>query len=283
MDRDSRIKKVRKGEFRSRLALEDVEVDKNTEMYSITNTYNREESVMVCCKDPIPCPLMQYIFYLKITTIKDKYLKRMVGDLMYLNPGIDAEGIRKMTMFIVTSLVYKKPDSGYSLTYEELHPVVEKLAAIAEIEGVEVYADKVVLFEKDTMLTGNERQQIGAQTRAYRDGYLNSEIIHNKALQIVGRQEPYAVSKVVVHKEVKDKKGLKTIKTFNKHIAGKTLKVLEESLEERKFRSPREADQFEVYKDCREKKMSTAQMVKKMGVSFSTLAYFSSTTFTIFP
>jgi hypothetical protein len=276
MNRDQRIKRVGKGEFRSRLAVEDVLVERNMEFYSLVNKFGKMERVLVLSKDPIPSPLMQYMFYLKITSVTDKYLKKLIHDLMYINPAIDQEGLVKMTSFIIRALVYQDPDSKeYKLSYEQVHPVVLKESTLAELDGVEVYADKVVLFERNTMMTGKERQVISTQSRSYRDSFLSSEIIHNKAIQLVGQKDLYAVSKGIVHKEVKNNRGLKSLNTFNKHIADKTVKILKDSLEERRFRTPREAEQFEVYKVYREKKMTTAQMVSAMGVSFSTLAFFS--------
>lgn len=275
MNRDKRIKGVSKGEFRSKLSLEDILPSITDEFYFILNEYNRKERMLVMYKMPIAVPFMDYVFHIKVKSTSDKYLIRFIHDLMYFNQGIDDQGLKKMTSFIITSIVlFNKMIGKPCLTFEQVYPVVCKEAALAELQGVETNSDKIVVFEKTTMLTTKQRRELTSETRYYRNSYLHEEVIHNKALTLVDKYPNFAVGKRDVHTEVANRKGLKTYRSFNKHIADKTVKILEEALNIRKFKSAEEVEEFEKYQVLKDTH-TTAEIAKELGISYSTIAKYS--------
>lgn len=274
--RDKRIKRVGKGEFRSKLSVEDILPGVLDETYSIHNRFSKYENILVMAKAPLLYPFMDYAFHIKIKSLDDKYLKRFVADLSYLNEGIDEEGMKKMTTFIVKNFVFfntliKRP----CLSFEKVFPKVVELIAIAELNGYECNADRLVVFSQNTLLEKEDRQKISFETRSYRNTYLHEEVIHNKAMTLVSKYPSFAVGRREVHNEVSDRKGLKTFRSFNKHIAEKTVKVLDEALELRKFRSAKEVQEFEKYRQWRSEGINTADIVIELGVSYSTVAKYS--------
>lgn len=276
MIRDPRIKRVGKGEFRSRLSIEDVVPGTSDETYGIYNQFQRQERILVLAKQPIPVPFMEYVFHIKVKSVDDKYLKRYVFDLMYFNQGIDEVGIKKMTEFVIRTIVlFNKYVKLPCLSYEEVHPLVVGWCTEAELLGLEVLSDKVVLFEKSTVLPGEDRRKLGFETRQYRDSYLHEEAIHNKAIYLIDKHKTFAVGKKAVHDTMIKRRGLTTYKSFNKHIADKTVEVLKDTLEVRKFKSEDEANKFERFKQWRSEGINTADIVKDLGVSYSTISKYN--------
>lgn len=269
---DNRIRPIKQNEFRTHLSLEDVYSGLG-KLFPVFNSFGRYENVVVFADNPISCPLMNYMFYVKVDNVNDPMLLRAVKDLVYINPGIERQphSIKKLSEYLYSSIVIRE-----MVDSTEFFNFIPSLVTRAILEGEEIHTDRVVLFEKNTMLSSKEKILISKNSRQYRTQLLQGELIHNKALELVEVFDILQISPRTVHQEVKESPGLKTYRTFKNYVLDKTIKMLEDTNKFKFFKSEKELEQYKNFTLLKSiGTYSTRDIVKMIGISYSTAANFN--------
>ena len=268
--KDSRILKLRKGEFRSKLAIEDVKLE-GVDIFELQNPHGRTEKVVSCIENPIKIPYINY-FGSKITHKDDPYLMSLVFDLMYLNKGIDPLGVKKMIEFIIRRAV-KWIGNKPMLKFEDIEETVKSYVRMSEKMSYEPLSDVIVLFERSTMLTPEERRSISLQCRSERNSNLHGALIHNAAITAIDlTKEQLIITRPRVLQQVTKNK-IKTIRTLNKHMRNDTIKLLEKANVGRLFNSEKSMEKFEKFLAL-PIGTTSREAAEQLGVSLSTITEF---------
>jgi len=266
---DKRIKQVLPGEFRSVLCLEDIREDiAFGEYYPMAVPSGGTERVLVLADMPIKTPYMRKYFGLKIKGLSDPLLKQAVSEFLYFNPGIDMEGIRKMTTFFVRYLILKSP----IITFETVLPVIE--GVIRNPVKIHLLADTVVLFQRGSLIPAAERKTMSLQTRSLRNSKLTGEIIHNATQTVIETIPPALVvtQRKVLEESKNQGKHIKSKHTMNKHIKPETKMLMDEANLGRYFRTEKSLQKYRKFLAL--PAMSMDRYAAELGVSKTTVAKF---------
>jgi hypothetical protein len=268
--KDSRILPLNRGDFRSKLTLDDVKHE-GIKIYQIDNTFGRSENIGVCIENPIKITYINF-YRSKITKKTDTYLQELVEDLMYFNYNIDMGGVKKMVTFLVNKCV-KHVDDEPCLKYEDIYGTVLFHIKASRQKLPNLLSDVVVLFEKGTMLTSEERRAISLQTRALRGHMLNGELIHNAAITAIKLAKAQLnITRPRVLEQVEDRK-IKTVVTLNKYIREDTVALLSKANVERHFKTERSLEKFKIFLTLPET-MSLDEIARELEISKGTVVMF---------
>lgn len=269
---DPRIKPVSKGGFRYSLSIEDIVVsDPSFESWTITNDYGRSEMVVLAISDPVKITYVD-MFSKSISSITDGRIAGLVEDLMYFNQGIDDRGIRKMVEYIVRNVIYKGEGNIPVISYEDLYP---KVAAYCKAEhSYDIIADKIIFFEKDSMLTTEQKRAMAVSARSTRHSILKGEIIHNAALTAINIGDyRLQITKPRILGQV-DKNKIRTVRTLNKHIREDTEKLISKHNRERIFKTEKSLEKFKAFLELPDG-LTFREAAFELNVSLSTISEFN--------
>lgn len=276
MIRDERITPVQSGEFRTKLDIDSVYINGGYAVDIISQNMTKE-TIFIFTDDPIICPTMSYMYSLKVSNVNDRFFKQAVSDYTYLNPSIDNKGLYLMAENIQKLLVVKdkehsKPLIGINNVFKE----VKRLHKIFESDdSIEIPSDVVIIYEKDSKLSKEEKMNFSRATRTVRDHILKGEVIHNKAQMMVEEIKSYATSKRDVYNEVRTYKGLSSYNTFNQIILDKTVTLLDNDLKTKMVKSEKEYKKLLKYNELRKQGKTTNEALKLSRIGMSTAVKFN--------
>ena len=222
--RDTRILALRPGQYRLKLLLNDLT---NVEVVGI-----EKRRVGVFPQNPIRYGRLG-VFYRKPAGRSGTMLMLLLRRLVYLNPGIDAVGLKLLTSSIIPTFV----------AFQGNEPVLnhhEFVLKYREVEGSlynrgwfpeEVPSDMVVAYPYDSELTTVDRKRISSANRIDRMKGLYGEMIHNAAEIAIEQKSKYLqVGKASLLPYTRQgSPPVRTMRTLEKHIELRTEVMLEES------------------------------------------------------
>jgi hypothetical protein len=273
---DIRVRRLGSSEFRSSLTFGDI-VKGNGEVVHVSssnsdlsnNDVQYFEDALVFIDRPIVIPNMPYLYNTRLYRLENVFLLRVVGDLVFLNPGIGARGINKMVSWIVRFLVGENDSGDKVLTYEQLRALV---GGMIGLDHTIIENDRIIVYGRESLLEGSDKRWY---SNHYRDRYMSilaGELIHQGAL-LASKvlYEKLILSKAMVLDHTKD---IKAIKTLNKHIEGRTVSFLEDENNKRFFKTQWTVDKFKKFVEIYDESISLSGYEEKLGISRKTAVEF---------
>jgi hypothetical protein len=273
---DIRVRRLGSSDFRSRLTVGDI-VDGVGEVVEVSSS-NAElsnddiqyyEDALVFIDKPIVLPNMPYLYNTRLYRLDDVFLLRVIGDLVFLNPGIGSRGINKMVSWIVRFLVGENDSGDKVLSYEQLHPMVGGMIGLPHVI---IENDRIIVYQRESLLEGSDKRWY---SNHYRDRYMSilaGELIHQGALLASKRlYEKLILSKGMVLHHTKD---INAIKTLNKHIEDRTVSFLEDENNKRYFKTKVSVDKFKKFVEIYDESISLSGYEEMLGISRKTAVEF---------
>ena len=286
MKRDFRIKKNSKGEFRYKLFIEHFEVepdphdaDLNGKRVEIKlEKYPDGEDVLGFLHRPVKIPYMNWLFHTRIKDPYDKRLFHMVMAYMYLNPGIDGYGLKKLTSHLLMYNVVKVPYDGIAIkekpaiTFEELHPLVLSHAAQSELHECDLISQVLVAYSKDSKFNRTTKSKITRAIVHAWNGKLLGDVIHNTVCTLVDEDLLLQITKPRIIKKTNASK-LSSVNTLSKHIRQDTTELMNVHNKYAPFRTQASREKYTKFLELPEN-LSNRMVSAELGISLSTVKQF---------
>ena len=278
MELDSRVKRLSPGEFRSDIHREDIRkgygelvvVYSSDERFVDDRGMNISEEALVFVDDPIVVPNMKYVFKVRIRSVRNHMLKRVVSDLMFLNPNIGTEGIKRMAEWIMRVMVhYDKEEKRYAIDRGSLIDAIELLKDSQEVVDMEIIEkNKVILYKRYSALTPSDKAHYGMEYRGMRIGKLADEIIHEAA--IYASEKIHEMLKIKQRHVIEYSKEPITRYMYNRYIQDRTVRFLEDENNFRHFESDKSLEKFLLMIDMYDESKPVRYYTESLGISSST-------------
>ena len=281
---DKRIKIYGGDMFRPQLNMEDVVSGegKLVDVYSSDSKLSNDnvvysEKAVVFVGSPIVYPKMDYLFrpWCRIKSLDDKIIDRLIMDLMFLNPNLSGLGVNRMTSWIVSFFVDTDEDGSKLVTYDQLLPISKRLCGMYRGGDVDiVQVDKLVLYKSNSLLLPDDRRWYSNKFRHEHISGLLGELIHQGA--IIASENISSLRKIskscVVHYTPSDK--VKTIKTYNKNVLPKTIRLIEDDNNYRYFSSDITEIKYKEFISIYDNKLPLDYYTDKLSISKRTAVEF---------
>lgn len=275
---DSRVIRLSPDRFRFSLSTSDINTGEgsgvvvsssNSSLYDSNGQYEYVEEALVFLDSPIVVPSMSYVYRVRLYSVTDPYLDRVIGDLMFLNPGIGVKGLNKLTSWVVSYFVGIDDNGDKVLRYEDLRPIVSRLS-ISEHQIIE--SDRIILYKDSSLLFGKDKRWYSNVFRSRYISTLKGELIHQGALLASKRvYEHLILSRMLV---LHHTNGINSVNTLNKYIEDRTLRFLEDSNYSRHFKTQVTAKNFVKFLDCYRPDLALTYYVDNLGISKRTAVDF---------
>jgi hypothetical protein len=271
-----RIKRTPKAGFRVTLYIEDVEVGMSDYSTVVFDSNGEPEAVLIL--DPVlDYPDIGMFYRNKISGLSDPKLGKLLNRLKYLNPGIDKEGIKKLTDFVIrnfTKIVKTEDRFSAAVTHEELSPVITALfSSKIKVDMDDIYLTKHVLYMSDSKLSKNDKISISKRARNKVMSRLYGELLHEIANDLVEQADRIRiVTKPQVFAEANNTEKKSDV-TWNKHLIDKTKNLLKAAKEQGLSARPELIEKYKIFLQL-PKDVSFDKAVEKLKVSKSTIKKF---------
>lgn len=266
--RDPRILSVRSGQYRLKLLLN------NLTGVEVVGAGKRRVGIFP--QNPLRHGRLG-IFYRKPAGKSGTMLMLLLRRLVYLNPGIDAIGLKLLTSNVIPAFVLFQGNEP-TLNHEEF------VLKYREVEGSlysrgwlpeEIPSDMVVAYPYDSELTTMDKKRISSANRVARMKGLYGEMIHNAAEIAIEQKSKYLqVGKASLLPYTRQgSPPVKTMRTLEKHIELRTEIMLDESDSKGDFKTSKTVDKYLEYLELPEG-TSSNKACSVLRVSRSTISQF---------
>lgn len=269
------IHKVGKGEFRTSLTIGDVILEPT----SIEEVFTEEgiiEVTWLYLHDSIPAPYMGYLYSADLKYKLNSVIEMAVNDMMFINPGIDAEGKEQLAGFILGKLLRYKLNREPA---ELLEAIRLQIAAIDMVGGAtEPTIDKKlrVLYEKGSVLTPSTKRIISLQVNKAVMNRAIGELIHSGVLYALEAEHRLRyIDREVIQRNIVASTGVEM--SLSKYIystkkTSDTNKILEIENESRPIGTDKELEAYKKFIELSDMPYST--VAKELGISKSKVSKF---------
>lgn len=271
---NTRIKSLDPGQFRNKVYINDLEPYPGDRFYEVVNSIGVTEQVM------IPGGNVEYPSFAGFVTpwIRAKMtltcpeMDKLIQELLFINPDIDGLGIYKMAEFL-------KKTFNFRDNIKTVYAVVKEKAGLARFAEYQPVRYRACFFQQNSLLTSEERRQIGLEAYHFKMAILNGELIHWEVQELVDKVQ-YKITKKLVQETMsvssdnrKRKVAERTPKTFYKYFLPITMRLLKDQNAVAPFKSDDDHHKFLQFVSM-EDSMTYREIQKELGVSHNTISKF---------
>lgn len=279
---DKRIKVFKGCIFRPQLSMEDVVSGQGEliDVYSSDVNLSSEEvqfseKALLFLDKPIVYPNMTYLFSMRLRSLDNPILERLIRDLMFLNPHLKDEGVKKMTSWIISFFVGVNDDKKKFITYEDLLPIAYKYCEEYYGGDVEIIeSDKIILYKANSLLLSDDKRWHTNQYRNKKISKMLGEVIHQGVIlasETLHRNLKISKSSVVEYSRSEE---VRTVRKMNFHILPESEKMLNDENSRRYFLRQDTLDKYVAFEDIYEEGKPLDYYVNQLNISKTTALEF---------
>jgi len=274
------IEPVLEGEFRLELFLEDivptslvyVQPDRLRDQLI---PEDREEIVGTIGGFSIPVSNFGVYYFNRIDKLESNYFEVAMQRLMWLNEGIDFEGLKKLTEYIHSRWIKDTKKIGKR---DILKALLESVNM--DINSENITHTKNVFYSRSSLLSSKEKMRITIRYRNEKLSALLGELIHESAMVAIevhelSEESILKLGKTQVLREVQTRRAISTVRTMVKHMQGRTASALVEYNVDKIFKTKKAYVKYKKFLTLPEY-TGNREMSRRLGVSLSTVQQYKS-------
>lgn len=277
MKLDSRIKRFSGNYFRFFLSIDDIIDLDNCVIQSVDDGEIVEQAALFT-DSPIVYPYIPYSKRYKIGCDDLEELDDIICSYLFLNPTIDHYGLNKMADFISRYHLHYINNEEPSIDFDDLLAACVELRDKYPTEDIPITeTDKVVLYQRGSLLSTGVRRNFSNYSRMLRSKLLWEDLIHNSAIFTIKNEEPMKIisrpmvmrssEKLVSNGEIS--RPIRSSFIYEKYIKDKTKKLLIKAGKHRHVHS-RSFDKWEQFIELDTDNMTMREITEKLSISNST-------------
>ena len=269
------VKQVPPGEFRLELFLEDIVVDsvvyvEPTRLKDQLIPEDREEPIGIMFDMSIPVSNFGIYYHRPIDNLDNKYFEVLVERIMWMNEGIDFDGLKRVVEHIYSKWI---KDKG-SISKRSILKKILDLTPIFDTDENNITHSKSVFYKRNSLLSPAEKMKLTIKYRDRRISYLVGEIIHESAMIAMEnhrvKDKLLRLGKKAVLQEVQTKKAIATVRTMLKHMHGKTATAIVEYNVNKVFKTEKAYNKYKKFLTL-PSNAGNREVSRRLGISLSTV------------